>query len=82
MTDNQLTLKAEVKENKEVKEENYHLRERRHGSFTRTLNMPMGVDTEKVKVVHEDGVLTLHLPKSKAVKPKKITIKTVAETKK
>ena len=82
VTDNRLTLKGEVKEDKEVKEENYHLRERRYGSFLRTMTLPTGVDTEKVEAVHENGVLTLRLPKSATVKPKKITVKTVVEPKK
>lgn len=75
-------MKGEVKEDKEVKEENYHLRERHYGSFLRTMTLPMGVDTEKVEAVHENGALTLRLPKSETVKPKKITVKTVVEPKK
>lgn len=46
------------------------------------MTLPMGVDTEKVEAVHENGVLTLRLPKSATVKPKKITVKTVVEPKK
>jgi len=82
LTDNTLTIKGEAKADKEVKEENYHLRERHYGSFLRTMTLPMAVDTEKVEAMHENGVLTLHLPKSEAVKPKKIAVKTMVEAKK
>lgn len=75
-------MKGEVKEDKEVKEENYHLCERHYGNFLRTMTLPMEVDTEKVEAVHENGVLTLRLPKLAMVKPKKITVKTVVEPKK
>jgi HSP20 family protein len=82
VADNRLTLKGEVKADKEVKEENYHLRERHYGSFMRAMTLPTGVDTEKMEAVHENGVLTLRLPKSETVKPKKIAVKTVVEPKK
>lgn len=82
LTDNTLTIKGEVKADEEVKGEHYHLRERRYGSFLRTMTLPMPVNTEKVEAVHENGVLTLRLPKSEVVKPKKIAVKTIVEPKK
>jgi len=81
LTENALTVKGEVKEDKEVKEENYHLRERHFGSFMRNITLPVAVDANKVEATHENGVLTLHLPKSEEVKPKKIAVKTVVEAK-
>lgn len=62
-----------------MKEETYHLRERHYGSFLRTMTLPMAVNTEMVEAVHENGVLTLRLPKSEVVKPKKITVKPMVE---
>jgi len=82
LADNTLTMKGEAKEDKEGKEENYHLRERRYGSFMRTMTLPMTVNADKAEAVHENGVLTLHLPKSEEAKPKKITIKPMIEAKK
>jgi HSP20 family protein len=75
LTDNVLTIKGETKEDKEDKQENYHLRERHYGSFMRSIKLPATVDADKVEAVNEHGVLTLTLPKSEAVKPKKITVK-------
>lgn len=48
----------------------------------RTMTLPMAVNTEKAEATHENGVLTLGLPKSEEVKPKKIAVKTVVEAKK
>jgi len=75
LTDNTLTIKGEVKEEKDVEESNYHLRERRFGSFTRSVTLPLPVDADKVEATHENGVLSLRLPKTEAVKPKKISVK-------
>lgn len=82
VTENMVTLKGEAEEDKEVKEENYHLRERRFGSFMRTMTLPMAVNPDKAEATHENGVLTLRLPKSEEIKPKKIAVKTVVEAKK
>jgi len=74
--DNRLTIKGEVKEESEVNEARYHLRERRFGSFSRSIKMPSGIDNDKIIANYEKGVLELHLPKVEEVKPKKIAIKT------
>lgn len=76
LTDNVLTIKGETKHEEEVEKKNYHLRERRYGSFMRQVALPMPVEADKVEATHEHGVLTLRLPKAEAVKPKKITVKT------
>ncbi len=75
VSDNVLTIRGEMKEDKEIKEENYHLRERRFGSFMRSVTLPAAVDAEHIEAINENGVLTLTLPKSEAVKPKKIEVK-------
>lgn len=77
LTDNVLTIKGEMKDDKEVKETNYHLRERRFGSFMRSVTLPTSVDADKIEAVNENGVLTLTLPKAEAVKPKKIEVKKI-----
>ena len=75
VTDNTLTLRGEFKEEKEEKEKTYHLREQRYGSFERTIALPTDVETDKAEADFKDGVLTISLPKSEAVKPKTISIK-------
>ena len=76
LQNNVLTLKGEAKEDKEIEEKNYHLRERRYGSFMRTLTLPASVKAEQIEATHEDGVLTVRLPKTEEEKPKKIAVKT------
>ena len=71
-----MTITGEKKKHEKKEEnENYHRFETRCGKFSRTMRLPSEVDTEKVDAVYKDGVLTITLPKSETVKPKKIEIK-------
>jgi HSP20 family protein len=71
---NLLSLHGEYKDESEKQEGQYHVRERRQGSFSRTIPLPSEVDTEKANAEFENGVLTLTLPKNEAAKPKRINI--------
>lgn len=76
-TNNILTIKGEVKEEKESKEEGrYHLRERRYGSFCRSISMPGMINNNKIAAETENGILTLVLPKTEEAQPKRIEVKT------
>ena len=48
-TDNVLTIKGETKEEKDIKEEQYHLRERCFGSFSRSISLPARVKSEAIE---------------------------------
>lgn len=76
-TNNTLTIKGEVSDEREETEEkgHYHLRERRYGSFSRSITMPGSVNVEHIEAETKDGVLELHLPKKEEVKPKRIEVK-------
>lgn len=71
---NRLTLRGERKHETEVKEEQYHRRERAYGSFQRSFQLPTTIDQEKVMASFKDGILELRLPKSEKAKPKRIAI--------
>jgi HSP20 family protein len=72
---NVLTIKGEVKEEKDVEEQRYHLRERRYGSFSRSISLPTTVKADAIEAGYEAGVLTLHLPKAEEAKPKRIPVR-------
>jgi HSP20 family protein len=44
--------------------------------FVRNFSVPQTIDVEKVKAELKNGVLTLHMPKSEAAKPRQVEIKT------
>jgi HSP20 family protein len=67
-----LTIKGEKHEEKDEKKPDFHLRERRFGSFERALRVPEGVDAAKIEAAFKKGVLTVTLPKTaEARKPVK-----------
>jgi HSP20 family protein len=74
ITKDSLTLKGEVKKEEEVKEEDYYACERSYGSFTRTIALPVEVDSEKAKASFKNGVIEIVLPKKEEAKPKEIKI--------
>ena len=57
---------------------NAHRRERGSTSFTRSFNLPVKVDAEKVTATLKDGVLNLEMPKMPAAQPRQIAIRTTA----
>lgn len=75
MQDSYLTIKGEKKHETETKEANYYRQERVHGSFARTIELPMSVDAKKIDGQFKDGVLQVRLPKSEEAKPKQIEVK-------
>lgn len=75
VTGDTLTIKGEHKEESQTKEENYYYKERRFGSFSRTVSLPVQVESGKANATFEDGILTLTMPKSEETKPKQIKIK-------
>lgn len=56
-----------------------HLRrERRGGAFSRAFTLPEAVEVDKVAASMNDGVLLITLPKSPAIQPRRIAVKTGA----
>lgn len=78
LEDNVLTVQGEIKEDETIEEETYHIRERRFGSFSRSLRFPVPVDANGIVAEYHNGVLTLTVPKAEEVKPKRIEIKSAA----
>ncbi|MCL4262695.1 MAG: Hsp20/alpha crystallin family protein [Anaerolineae bacterium] len=77
LEDNVLTIKGELKAEETIEEGQYHVRERRTGSFSRSVRFPVLVNSTAVTANFENGVLSLHVPKAEEVKPKRIEIKAV-----
>jgi HSP20 family molecular chaperone IbpA len=71
-------VKGEKKDEREEKQKDYHLSERRYGSFQRSFGVPDGVDADKIEAHFKNGVLTVTLPKRPEAQKieKKIAIKT------
>ena len=75
ITGDTLTIRGETKAEEEIKEEHYIRRERRYGSFCRSLTIPLPIVPDKAEAEFENGVLKLTLPKAEETKPKVIKVK-------
>lgn len=56
------------------REDAYHRRERRSGTFTRSIQLPYRVDPARIEAQLENGLLRLSLPRPEEDKPRRITV--------
>src|SRR3954464_1097749 len=71
----QVTLQAEVKQEKEASQDERVLHtERTYGKLTRSFTLPQEIDEAKVEAKFRDGILELTLPKKAAAQRKQIAI--------
>ena len=62
-------------ERKEGDEGRYHLVERSYGSFSRSFQLPQGVDEDRIEASFENGLLRVHVPKAAIPQPRRIDIR-------
>ena len=75
LQNNVLTLSGERKAEQEEERGGYYVRERRYGSFSRSLTVPEGVDESKIHARYENGVLEVTVEGAAQVQePKRIQI--------
>jgi HSP20 family protein len=70
-----VTIKGEKKKEQEVKDKDYYRRERSHGSFARSIQLPCDVKGDQIKANFKDGVLEIRCPKSEEAKKKSVSVK-------
>ncbi|MDP2660311.1 MAG: Hsp20/alpha crystallin family protein [Dehalococcoidia bacterium] len=75
VTGDLLTIRAESKADEKIAQERYYIQERRFGSFTRSLTIPVTVQADKAEAKFEHGIVTLTLPKAEEVRPRTIKVK-------
>jgi HSP20 family protein len=78
VADGVLTIKGEKKAEKEEKDKNYRLVERSYGCFSRSIELPAGVNPDSIKATIAKGVLTVVVPKPAPAQVKKIDVKAAA----
>jgi len=72
--DDILTVSGEHEKRTEEKDKHYVRRERRYGSFSRSIALPAGVDTKTIKAKTHDGVVEVTIPLPKEAKKETVTI--------
>lgn len=76
VTENTVTIKASTRQEKEEGEEggDYYRREIAVGDFTRTVALPVDVDSDSAKAHFDNGVLELTLPKREQARRRRIKV--------
>jgi len=75
VTGNQLTIAGEKRDAEQHQGEDFFHCERRFGKFRRTVQLPVGIDADNVTANYDHGVLTIRLPKTQGLKPKRVEVR-------
>lgn len=73
-SENSVTIKGERKQISEEKGENYYRAERKLGTFSRTINLPVEIKPDVIDATLKDGILEIKMPKKEIKKSKKVQI--------
>lgn len=73
--DGNISIMGEKKEEKDVKDRNFHRYEHNYGSFCRTFSVPNQIKSDKIDASFKNGILSITLPKAEETKPQEIEIK-------
>jgi HSP20 family protein len=71
---NMLHIHADKTEESEDTGRGYYRKEVRRGTFSRSIALPMEVDTDNVTATSENGIMRIVMPKSEKAKPKKVAV--------
>ena len=72
--DNVLTISGSREAEHERKEQGWYRLERSYGSFSRSFQLPQGVDEDSIEASFENGLLRLRVPKAALPQPRRIEI--------
>ena len=72
--DQVLTISGETRSEDEVEEEKYIRRERRYGSFSRSVALPVEAEGDRAEAAFEDGVLTVTIPVAEEPQPEVVKV--------
>lgn len=70
-----LIIEGEKKAEKEDEKDGYRVMERSYGKFNRAIQVPTGVESEKIDAKFKNGVLKITLPKTEEAQKEKKKIK-------
>ena len=71
---NALRIRGEKRSGAEQQVRSYHLMERAYGHFKRSIPLPYSVDADRAEASYRDGVLTVILPKTEPLPPRRLTV--------
>lgn len=75
LKDNVLTIRGEKKSEHTEDSDNCYYNERTYGEFQRMIRLDSDIDSKNVEANYENGILAIHLPKSKDNQNREIKVK-------
>lgn len=75
ISDGVLTIRGERKQEEDVDEKDYFFQECYWGVFSRSVRLPVAVDSERAEADIKDGILTVILPKVSGSRTKKVRVR-------
>lgn len=76
ISDEFVTIKGEREDTRQAEATGYHIQECYWGTFSRTFELPVAIDSENSEAVMKNGILTIIMPKFTKSKAKSLKIKT------
>ena len=73
-----VTITGRTADERKAEEGSYVVQEIRRGSFSRSVTLPNGLETDKANATFENGILRLEIPKAEQVKPRQIKISSMS----
>lgn len=74
ITNDTVTIRGTRKKDEQVSNQHYFYQECYWGIFSRSVILPVEIDSEKAKATFKNGILAIHLPKLEKASKKKINI--------
>ncbi len=74
LVNNTLTIRGSRGEETTKEGQSCHRQERESGHFTRSLQLPFTVNSDRVEARFANGILEITLPRAEAEKPRKISV--------
>lgn len=74
VVNNTLVLSGEKKTEEKVERKDYLRLERSSGSFSRTLALPEGIDSDNIEATYKDGILEIKIPRIEESKVHTVTV--------
>lgn len=79
ITSDMITIKGIRQKDESVSQENYYYQELYWGPFSRSIILPIDIDSDKARASMKNGILTIRLPKIEKLKTKTIRVKEIEE---
>ena len=73
--DGTLSISGERRHEETEKDRTFVRVERSYGRFYRAFSLPQTINVQSIEATFEDGVLSIHVPKTEELKPRRIDIR-------